>query len=177
MNIKQRASKVLEVVDRLSTISSYLAGILILFLTLSMCIEVISRYVFNAPTFWAHEVSYMTLAAIFLFSIGEALRTEIHVRIDLIYGRLNDRGRALVNVLGLAILFLPGCWWISIELCRYAFRAYQTGMTTAQSAWNPVVWPFRTMMAVAFTLFSVQATVELLRNIARVLIPGSGNDQ
>jgi hypothetical protein len=33
------------------------------------------------------------------------------------------------------------------------------------------------MMAVAFTLFSVQATVELLRNIARVLIPGSGNDQ
>lgn len=175
MNIMRGISKVSGLVDRMSTLSSYLAAFLILFLTLSMCIEVISRYIFNAPTFWAHEVAYMMLAAIFLFSIGEALRKEVHVRIDLLYGRFGDRGRALVNVLGLAILFLPGCWWISIELCRYAFRAYQTGMTTAQSAWNPVVWPFRAMMAVGFTLFSLQATIELLRNLARLLTSSSDN--
>lgn len=166
----------LRLIDRISEWASYLAAFLVLCLIFTMCLEVVSRYVFNAPTSWAFEIAYMGLGAIFVFSIGEALRTEVHVRVDFLYSRFSERTRAIVNAAGFALLLLPGCWWISVSLLRYAFHTYQAGMTTAQSAWNPVVWPFRFAIAIGFTLFTIQASVELARNLQRLVWGRSGDE-
>src|SRR4030067_1818159 len=64
------------------------------------------RYAFGmASNAWL-ELQWYLFAAIFLLAAGYTLKHNGHVRIDIFYGRLSERGRAWVRLLG-PRLFLP----------------------------------------------------------------------
>ena len=48
-------------------------------------IEVAARYVFNSPTFWAHESTTFLIAAIFLIGGPIALARDKHIRVRMFY--------------------------------------------------------------------------------------------
>ena len=39
---------------------------------------------------------------------------------------------------------------------------------SGESAWNPVVWPFRVFFIVGFGLFALQAIAEILKSISKI---------
>jgi TRAP-type mannitol/chloroaromatic compound transport system permease small subunit len=50
-------------------------------------------------------------------------------------------------------------------LWSYLGQTYASGETTGQSAWNPVVWPFRVAYVAGFVLFTMQIAAEIMRSI------------
>lgn len=159
--------------------SSYGVGIvgawLIVPLIGGMVYEVIARYVFNAPTFWAFEFGYMLMGASFLFGIAYALRERRHIRVDFLYDNLNPKQQALIDLFGY-LLLLPVVWWTTWGLWGYAVNAYQLGEVSGVSAWNPVIWPFRATFVIGFAGLGLQATVETIKCVYVLLgkeIPGS----
>jgi TRAP-type mannitol/chloroaromatic compound transport system permease small subunit len=47
---------------------------------------------------------------IFLLGAADTLRQDKHVRVDLVYGRLGTRGRAITNLIGGLLALLPFCF-------------------------------------------------------------------
>ena len=63
---------VLNAIETLSLWSGRIAAMLLLPLVFAMVYEVLSRYLFDAPTQWAFEVSYMLMGTIFLLGLSYA---------------------------------------------------------------------------------------------------------
>jgi len=152
-----------RLIEKLSGSFGLLAAWVVAPLILATVYEVFSRYLFNAPTIWAFELAYMAMGTNFLLGAAFTLRERGHIRIDLIYERLSARGRALIDLVGYVFLFLPVAFWLSWGLWKYAYSAILSGETSGQSAWNPVIWPFRLVFFMGFILLALQALAETIK--------------
>ena len=161
----------LRIADRFSGSIGLLAAWIVLPLIVATIYEVFSRYLFNAPTIWAYEIGYMMTGANFLLGSAFALREKAHIRIDVLYSRFSPRLQALVDTLGYTFLFLPLSFWLSYRLANYALGAFNSGQLSGESAWNPVIWPFRVVFFVGFLVLSIQAVAELIRAVRTLLNP------
>ena len=68
--------------DRIAIRSGHLAAWLIAPMVLSLCWEVVARYVFNAPTPWADDMTFMLYGSFFMLGAAFALQRRGHVRTD-----------------------------------------------------------------------------------------------
>lgn len=153
-------------IDRITGGAGVIAGWLIVPIIFATAYEVFSRYVLHAPTIWAFEVGYMAMGANFLFGIAYTLREKSHIRIDAIYGHLFSRKtQAVITLLGYAVLLLPAAWLLSDALWTYAYKAFLTMEKSGQSAWSPVIWPFRMTFFAGFALLLLQGIAETIRVI------------
>ena len=73
---------------------------------------VISRFVFSYEQAFMGDLVRFWYAALFLFASAFALINEGHVRVDVLYARFSQRGKAWTNLLGSLLLGLPLCWVI-----------------------------------------------------------------
>jgi TRAP-type mannitol/chloroaromatic compound transport system permease small subunit len=127
------------------------------------CWEVFSRYVLNAPTFWAFELGYMVMGAHFLIGFAYTLREREHVRVDIFYARFSRKAKALIDAATFLVLLLPLAAWLAVAFGDKVAKAYESHERTGMSAFNPVIWPFRLVMCAAFALLTLQAIAELIR--------------
>lgn len=99
-----------NVAVRIDTITEIIAGAARWFalgLVVATAIIVIQRYVFGyASTKLAESVIYMH-ALLFLLSSGSALLHGGHVRVDVFLAKMNERGRAWVDLLGTYLALMP----------------------------------------------------------------------
>lgn len=164
--------RVVRAIERVTRLFGHLGAWLVVALVLSMVYEVVMRYAFGAPTMWAYEVGYMLMGTSFMLTIAYAMVTRSHVRVDFVYERLGVRGQALVDLVGYLFFLLPIVTWTCFGLWNYLLQAYASGEGSGQSAWNPVVWPFRVAYVTGFALFVLQTVAEILKCVL-VLIGAS----
>jgi TRAP-type mannitol/chloroaromatic compound transport system permease small subunit len=158
---------IVRAIERLSRLCGGLAAALVFILVVLMLYDVFMRYVFNAPTLWGFEVSTWTMGAAFILSIGYALATDAHVRVDLLYSRIPRRVLTVVDLIFLPVLLLIVAW-LTWGLWGYFFDAYRTGEKSGGSAWNPKVWPFRLILLIGFAAFTLQIVASILKAIAKL---------
>ncbi len=151
------------VIERFNLGLGWFAALLILPLTVATCYEVFSRYLFTAPTIWAFELGYMLTGAYFLLGAALTLQRGEHIRIDLVYARLSVRRKALVDIVCYLCFFIPFTVFLGIRLWEYMTHAIQTGEGSGQSAWNPVIWPFRLVFFLGFASLGLQALAEAIK--------------
>ncbi len=72
-------------VDRLSLWTGNLAAWLVLPLLVVVIHEVALRHLFNAPTAWGYDTSWMIFSAQFLIGGAFTLLRKGHIRIDIVY--------------------------------------------------------------------------------------------
>jgi len=77
-----------------------LALLVLVAISLSVCLEVITRYGFNRPLRWVDEYTEYGLLYITFLATAWNLRQGGHIRIELVYERLGPRARAWCDVLG-----------------------------------------------------------------------------
>lgn len=141
---------------------AYLGAWIIVVLIFAMVYEVVSRYFFGSPTSWAFEVAYMLMGSSFMLGIGYCLQQRRHVRVDFVYGHVGLRARALIDLFGYLFL-IPMLLWLAGGLWEYFQDAYNVGETSGESAWNPIIWPFKYTFVMGFVLLLAQCVVEILK--------------
>jgi len=155
---------IVRLIGVLSLWSGRIGALIVLPLVFAMVFEVISRYAFAAPTIWAFELSYMMMGTIFLLGLSYALLIGQHVNVDFIHQRLPRRAIAVIDAIGYAILTCMLFWMLSV-LAQNAVDTYHTGEGSGLSAWNPKIWPYRTIYVVGFALFALQSLAKTIENI------------
>ncbi len=130
----------------------------------AMVYEVIARYFLAAPTKWAFEVAYMLMGTSFMFGIAYCLQMRRHVRVDFVYNAVGPKARATIDLVGYAVL-VPMILWLCAGLWDYFHQAYKVNELSGESAWNPIIWPFKFTFVIGFVLLLMQIVAEALKRV------------
>jgi len=133
-------------------------------LVLVISYTVIMRYVFNASPMWGQEVSMMTGIIMYVFAFVYALKHNTHVRVDVFYMRLPVRSRAIIDTIGDVVILAPLCILLAYTASAHAIDAYTDKEIMMYTGWMPPSWPWRSIVALAWVLFALQAAARLIRN-------------
>ena len=158
-------SAVLRLIERISGASGEITAWLVAPLIVATVYDVAARYILNAPTQWAYEVGYMMMGAHALLGMAYTLREGSHIRIDAFTQRFSQTTKAVIDLIGYVFFVLPCLTWISWGLWVYWTKALRSNELSGQSAWNPVIWPFKLIFFVAFVLLTLQIVGEIIKAI------------
>lgn len=158
-----------RLIDRLSGSTGFVGACLVIPVALVMFYEVVLRFFFDLPTFWAYELTYMMAGAHFALGIAYVTREGLHVRIDFLYERFPPRLKAGIDFCVIGLVVLPTVAWMASLLVRKAIEALLIGELSGESEWNPYVWPVYTAIAIGFVAFSLQLAVEAVRRLNHLI--------
>ena len=73
------------------------AGVVLIFMTVSINFEVLMRYLLNRPTSWVVDSNSYALVFMTFLSAAWVLSREGHVKIELLVDRLPEKARRIIN--------------------------------------------------------------------------------
>jgi TRAP-type mannitol/chloroaromatic compound transport system permease small subunit len=126
--------------------------------------EVVMRYIFNTPTIWVHEASYLLLGMQYLLAGGFALLHGSHVRVDVVYNYLPVRGRVGMDIFT-SMFFFMFALVLVLTSWTYFTNAYSMGETTVET-WGIQYWPVKGVMLLGSVLILLAGVSKLLKDIS-----------
>ncbi|MCG6881978.1 MAG: TRAP transporter small permease subunit [Deltaproteobacteria bacterium] len=164
--------KFFHIIDRTSGLVGKGASFLVVILVIAIGYDITLRYFFNIPCFWSYDMTIMLYGSYAILGTAYCHYRNGHVRMDLLYGRLSRRGRAIMDIICYIFLFFP-LFTVLIWKCgNYAFWSLINGERSSASAWRPVLGPFNMVIVLGLILFFLQGLVDFLRNIIFVVKGG-----
>ncbi|WP_320035031.1 TRAP transporter small permease [Halarcobacter sp.] len=121
--------------------------------------EVVARYIFDAPTIWAYDLSLFLFGYIAALGGAYAQQKKSHINVDILYLSVSPKVKNIFNLISysLGIFFLVIVFYMSItkfnEALEFGYRR--------QSEWAPPMWHFWLMLCIASVTFAIQ----LIRDI------------
>jgi TRAP-type C4-dicarboxylate transport system permease small subunit len=135
-----------------------LTGIIFLVAVLINIVNVIGRYLFASPIFWAEEVLvFMIVWAVFL-SAASITFNGANLSMDLFYAKLKSPWKQVVNVM-IAAAFL-GCTLFAAAQSYQVVTLYLHNGTVSTAAEIPLYIPHAALL-VGFTLMALAVIVRL----------------
>lgn len=172
--MRKRIHRLLGLVDGLTNALAAIATVMTAIMIFAMLYEIVSRRFFGAPTIWSNDVSYMLNGSVFMLGTAYTLRLDGHVRIDFLMQMMPDRLRHAVQAGFYLLLFLPALGLGTRYAVLKAERAFVRGSLETASAWEPLIWPFLTGLAIGMGMLFLQALAEAVRHILAIGAPGEG---
>lgn len=151
--------------DRLSAWFGKAFAWLILLMVFGVGYEVFVRYVLNAPTSWAFDVSYIMYGTLFLMGGAYTLSVGGHVRGDFIYRLLKPRTQARIELVLYFFFFFPGVTALVVTGWKYAVRSWGFLEVSVNSPAGIPIFQFKTVIAVAGILLFIQGIAQVFRCI------------
>lgn len=162
--------RLFNAVDFVSLWSGKAVALLLLPVAGVMVFEVISRYVFNAPTIWSTEVVVMLAGTLYIIGGAYTQYLRGHISVDTLYDYLSPRWKTITRVL---IHFPLFCLYVGILLWVGTDFALDSMLENEHSGslWNPIIWPYKLVIPIGALLILLQGTVQFLRDV-RALVTG-----
>lgn len=156
--------KLLHRVDGISTWVGKASAWLIVVLMLMVVAEVFKRYALNMPTAWIFDASNMLYGTLFMMGGAYALAHDGHVRGDFLYGRMQPRTQAWLDLVLYVVFFLPGIGALTWSGWTYFGDSLRIHETTFNATPLPV-YPFKAIIPIAGAMVMLQGLSEILRCI------------
>ena len=155
-------SRVLHFIDLLSEWIGKASAFLVLALSFVIGYEVVARYLFNRPTIWAHELSAMVFGAYIILGGAYLLSAGRHVNMDLIYGFLSPRKKALIDIITFWFfaIFCVALVWKGGDTAWYSISIREQARTT----WSPPLYPIRLVLPIGAFLLLLQGVAKFIRD-------------
>src|SRR6185436_12940258 len=156
---------VVRAIDRISASAGFIASVALAVMTVVVCYEVISRYIFNAPTTWVTEVSTYLFVAVVFLGLAEAQRANAHIQVEILVDRLGREQRMFIELVGLwlGVLFATIAAW---HCARFTFLEYLHDARDWGLLGTPQ-WLPQVPLAIGYALF----VAALLRDIFKLRPP------
>jgi len=146
-----RMQKIFDGVKKVNTLAATLAGIVLLFVTLAIFVDVFLRYFFNRPSIWITEVStYLFLYLIFL-ATAYTLQQGSHIRVTFLLDYFGDKVRRIIDIITslFALTFSAVLLWQTSIMTWTAFAENWTSPTMLNA---PFAYIYVSMVIGSFLL-------------------------
>ncbi len=154
-----------RVIDRFTDTTGVWIAWLNVPLVLAVSYEVIARYLFNAPTIWSFDVTYMLYGTIFMLGAAYALHKGAHIRTDFFYDKWTPKTKGMVDSISYIVFFFPSLIMFLAASGNEAWHAWQISETSEQTPWRPILWPYKSVVPVTCVLLMVQGVSETIKSI------------
>lgn len=126
---------------------------------------VILRYVFDTGSIALQELVSYLHAAVFMLGAAYTLKHDGHVRVDIFYCRLTERGRAWINLTGSLLLLLPVCLFILFASLEYVGNTWSVMEGSQEAGGLDAVFVLKTAIPVMAVLLLLQGISMCLHSI------------
>ena len=137
----------------------------IFILTAAVMYEVIMRYFFNAPTLWAFDFTIQMYGAVFMMGGASAMSTKTHVKADMYYNRLSEKGQAILDLILFIFFYAPGVFALTYAGYFYAKKAWIVHETSWNSPAQIQVYFSKSLIPIAGLLLLIIGISEIFRCI------------
>jgi C4-dicarboxylate transporter DctQ subunit len=136
--------------DRLADFMAILAGAIMAFITASICYSVVMRYFFKSPSIWVVQTCEYALLWMVFLGTTWLLREKGHVSVDIVYSRLRDGSRSLLNLITFSLAGLA-CAVIVFFGTQYTWQTVIYGITDVRALTVPkyavfIIIPFGSLL-------------------------------
>ena len=154
-------------------VGKFVAWLVVLMVALTFY-DVLMRYLFSSGSVALQELEWHLFSMILLLGAAYTLKHRGHVRVDLVYAsrKLNDRHRAIIDLLGNLFMLLPFCLLIIFSSIPFIETAYLAKEHSPDPGGLPFRWILKSMIAIGFALLALQGLAGSIA-IARKLLKGS----
>jgi TRAP-type mannitol/chloroaromatic compound transport system permease small subunit len=126
---------------------------------------VLLRYAAGTGYVWMQELYVWTHAMTFLLAAGFAYLLNAHVRVDIFYARMSDRGRAWVDLFGVIFLLMPWLALIGWSAWTYVAYSWATNEISVQSNGMPMVYVLKACILGFVLLLGLQGVAWIGRSV------------
>ena len=152
-------------VDFFSEKVGRLAMLLIFVMIGVLLLDAITRNIIRIPLSWCVEMAQFTMTAYYIVGGAYSMQLGDHVRMDLVYDRCSERGKAMLDVAtsGCLLFYLCALLFGSISSTIYAIETNETRF----SMWNPSMIPIKCIMVFGIVMMLLQSVSMLFKDIAK----------
>jgi TRAP-type mannitol/chloroaromatic compound transport system permease small subunit len=142
---------------------------------------------FLLPSLWTLEMAQFAMVAYYILGGPYSIQMGSNVRMDLIYGEMSDRRKAMIDAVTVVFLlvYLGFLLYGGIASTAYSlgyfgsepigfFAGLATGseelgfLERSPTSWRPYLWPIKVIMVIGIFLMLLQVLAELAKDILRI---------
>jgi len=152
-------------VDRLNSFFGRICEFLVLLVCFISAGNALMRYTLNYSSNAYLEIQWYIFGGVVLLGAAYTFQRNEHVRVDVLYSQLSDRGRILIDLFGIIVFLLPATALLAYLSWPFFLSSFRSG-EVSMNAGGLILWPAKILLPVGFSLLFLQGLSELVKRMA-----------
>ena len=154
-----------EAIDKLNEKIGYICNLLVLTACIVSAGNAMIRYAFGYSSNGWLEAQWYMFAILVMYGASYTFKRNEHVRVEIFYLFLTERGQLWLDMIGTLFFLIPACLLLSYLSWPFFHQAYEVGEVSG-NAGGLVRWPIKFVLPAGFALVALQGISELIKRVA-----------
>ena len=144
-------------------------GVVCNFLVLAACVlsagNAMIRYAFDYSSNSWLELQWYMFAVLVMFGASYTLKRNEHVRVEIFYLILSERGQLWLDLIGTLCFLIPSCLLLCYLSWPFFYQAYEVNEYSG-NAGGLIRWPIKFVIPAGFVMLALQGASEVIKRAA-----------
>ncbi|WP_298377833.1 TRAP transporter small permease subunit [uncultured Bradyrhizobium sp.] len=154
-----------QAIDRLNEKIGYVCNLLVLLACLVSAGNAMIRYAFSYSSNGWLEAQWYMFAILVMFGASYTFKRNEHVRVEILYLMLSERGQLWLDMIGTLFFLIPACLLLAYLSWPFFHQAYAVGEMSG-NAGGLLRWPIKFVIPSGFVMLALQGVSEVIKRIA-----------
>jgi TRAP-type mannitol/chloroaromatic compound transport system permease small subunit len=152
-------------IDQLNEKIGYVCNLLVLLACLVSAGNAMIRYAFGYSSNGWLELQWYMFAILVMFGASYTFKRNEHVRVEILYLMLSERGQLWLDMIGTLFFMIPSCLLLAYLSWPFFMQAYSVGEMSG-NAGGLVRWPIKFVIPAGFVMLALQGVSEVIKRLA-----------
>src|SRR6201991_4738535 len=152
-------------IDQVNEKIGYVCNLLVLAACLVSAGNAMIRYAFGYSSNGWLELQWYMFAILVMFGASYTFKRNEHVRVEIFYLLLSERGQLWLDLIGTLFFLIPACLLLSYLSWPFFMQAYSVGEVSG-NAGGLIRWPIKLVVPVGLVMLAIQGVSEVIKRIA-----------
>ncbi|MDB5639871.1 MAG: hypothetical protein JWP51_4779 [Bradyrhizobium sp.] len=152
-------------IDLLNEKIGYICNLLVLAACIVSAANAMIRYAFSYSSNSWLEMQWYMFARLVMCGASYTFKRNEHVRVEIFYLFLSERGQLWLDMIGSLFFLIPSCLLLSYLSWPFFMQSYAVGEISS-NAGGLVRWPIKIVVPVGFVMLALQGVSEVIKRIA-----------
>jgi TRAP-type mannitol/chloroaromatic compound transport system permease small subunit len=154
-----------SVIDAVNEKIGHLCNLLVLAACIVSAANAMIRYAFGYSSNGWLELQWYMFAILVMFGASYTFKRNEHVRVEIFYLFLSERGQLWLDLIGTLFFMIPACLLLAYLSWPFFLQAYAVGEMSG-NAGGLVRWPIKLVIPVGFVMLALQGVSEVIKRVA-----------
>jgi TRAP-type mannitol/chloroaromatic compound transport system permease small subunit len=152
-------------IDLINEKIGYVCNLLVLGACLVSAGNAMIRYAFDYSSNGWLELQWYMFAILVMFGAAYTFKRNEHVRVEIFYLYLSERGQLWLDLIGTLFFLIPSCLLLAYLSWPFFMQSYSIGEVSG-NAGGLVRWPIKFVIPSGFVMLALQGVSEVIKRIA-----------
>jgi len=152
-------------IDEINEKIGYVCNLLVLISCLVSAGNAMVRYAFDYSSNGWLEAQWYMFAIIVMFGASYTFKRNEHVRVEIFYLLLSERGQLWLDLIGTLFFLIPACLLLAYLSWPFFMQAYSVGEMSG-NAGGLIRWPIKFVIPSGFVMLALQGVSEVIKRYA-----------